>query len=410
MKSLFKRKSLTFLWIAVFLVGGFFVSTGLAAASDSTSTVGDLGALKAALNDSNIKTINISAGTYELTEQLNIDRPVSINGQGLVTLKTSNTLWSSVDGYKHLVLIESGTQSNPVSISNITLDSSNTSGLNTYNNAYGILNGVTIKNSKGAGLTVNGSTIDATGLNISGSNWGSINIDPGFGVLTPSVLVLKNSDLSDALKIWSDGKNVTNVATIAVNADDYILKEGSTGKYWVKTIIKTVNDENSLKAALSDSSVSTIIIGNDFPVSQQIVISRPVTIDGDNKIISKNTGVDSKTWQSGNAYIFQVYKTEGVIIKDIILTGGNAALFINNSEATLSGKIDVSDNGFGGIESSYGSVLTIASDANLVNSSEAYGNPTLWEDGIVGGTVSGFNGTINKTIKPTQIQYYLKPD
>jgi hypothetical protein len=75
-----------------------------------------------------------------------------------------------------------------------------------------------------------------------------------------------------------------------------------------------------------------------------------VTINGNNKTITF-TG-DETGWQ-GN-YVLHVYNTTGVTIKDIKLTGGDAALLVNGSEVTLTGAIDVSGNEFGGIESSKG--------------------------------------------------------
>lgn len=166
----------------------------------------------------------------------------------------------------------------------------------------------------------------------------------------------------------------------------------------------TVTDQTTLIEALANVDVGTILIGNNIHVTEKINITRPVTIDGTNRSISM-TGNDPVVWNSPSAYVFQVYGTTGVIIKDIKLTSGNAGLLINGSTATLAGTIDVSGNGFGGIESS-GSTLTV-SGATLVNTTEDYALPTLWEDGTTGTTVIGFTGTKNTTIKPSQVQYYL---
>ncbi|MFA4941553.1 MAG: lamin tail domain-containing protein, partial [Patescibacteria group bacterium] len=105
-------------------------------------------------------TVNVAAGIYEFSEQFNIAKPLSIVGQGEVIFKSVNASWSTINGYKHLLGIYAGTMENPVSISNIIFDADGKShAINTYNNAYGILENVTVKNGKGAGIIVNGSTI-----------------------------------------------------------------------------------------------------------------------------------------------------------------------------------------------------------------------------------------------------------
>jgi hypothetical protein len=174
----------------------------------------------------------------------------------------------------------------------------------------------------------------------------------------------------------------------------------------------SVTDEASLQTALASSTVSAITIANSFPVDTKIIISRPVTIDGGNNTITFSTSTPT-TWH-GN-YVFEVYNTSGVTISNIKLTGGNAALLVNSSTVTLTGAIDVSGNGFGGIESSKGGGLTtlpslIVSSSTLTNTSEAYGLPTIWED-LVTGTVTGFpaSGTSSPSVKTGQVQYYLNP-
>ena len=171
-------------------------------------------------------TVELAAGIYELSSQLAITRPVTIIGsdQGIVTLKATGT-WSTVNGYKHLLEISAGTSEKPVTISNITIDANLIShAVNAYNNAYGILNNVTIKNGKGAGLTVNGSTIKATNLNTSGNAWGAVNVDPGSGVTVPSIFNLDgNGVLGENIQIWSDGEHVNSTATVSVSAGGYTL-------------------------------------------------------------------------------------------------------------------------------------------------------------------------------------------
>ena len=101
--------------------------------------------------------INIAAGTYLITSKIIVDKNISIEGQGTVTLMANNASWATDNSGKHLIGIYGGTDTSPVTISNITMNcNSQSHGLQAYDNAFGNLNNVTINNSKGAGLIVNG--------------------------------------------------------------------------------------------------------------------------------------------------------------------------------------------------------------------------------------------------------------
>ncbi len=170
-------------------------------------------------------TIDIAAGTYELTQQLNITTPLTLNGIGSVTVKAvTDTLggWPTDNSHKHLIKFAAGDASNPITVNNITFDADGESaGINTYDNAYLILNDVTVKNSRNAAMIVNGSTVTATNFNTTGNSWGAVNVDPGSGVATPSVFTLVSGTLSEAGQIWSDGSHVEEAAptaTVTVNA------------------------------------------------------------------------------------------------------------------------------------------------------------------------------------------------
>ncbi len=150
---------------------------------------------------------------------------------------------------------------------------------------------------------------------------------------------------------------------------------------------QTVNDQDSLKAALANEEVTTITLSSDINTTEKINITRPVTIDGKGHTIKyvgtfgSNQSSDNTIWSG--IYILQVYKTSATI-RDIKLTGGNAALLVNGSNVKLEGTIDVSGNGFGGIELSQGagveatSKLNVDNNANIVNTSDSENRPTLW--------------------------------
>ena len=148
-----------------------------------------------------------------------------------------------------------------------------------------------------------------------------------------------------------------------------------------------VNDEDELKAAISNEEIDTIIIEKDIDTTSKITITRPVYIEGNNHTL-RYTGTfgaenskDNTVW--GGIYVLQVYKTNATI-KDIKLTGANAALLVNGGNVTFEGTIDVSGNGFGGIELGQGKGVTeipklaLGNDAEIKNSTEKDNAPTLW--------------------------------
>ncbi len=148
-----------------------------------------------------------------------------------------------------------------------------------------------------------------------------------------------------------------------------------------------VKNEDELKAAISNEEIDTIIIENNIDTTSKITITRPVYIEGNNHTLrytgtfGENNSRDNTVW--GGIYVLQVYKTNATI-KDIKLTGANAALLINGGNVTFEGTIDVSGNGFGGIELGQGKNVTeipklaLGNEAEIKNSTEKGNAPTLW--------------------------------
>lgn len=307
-------------------------------------------------------TITIPAGIYDLTSELDITNPVTIVGQGSVTLLANNVAWDTTNNGKHIIGIYGGTASSSISLSNLIIDcNSQCYGLNTYNNAYGILNDVTVKDSKGAALTVNGSTIVATNLNTSNNAWGAVNVDPGLGVTTPSVFTLNSGTLAESKQIWSDGRNVTDTATVTVNAPGYrIYKVAGTPSalFWASkpltTGVSLIGEDTStvystIQAAIDAASDDDAVVLNaDTTTTTQINVNKAITIDGNGHTLSPTF---AKTDNSNNSAIGITHPD--VTIKNLIEDGtaGTNLHGINIYESTgvnLDG-VTVSNNGHSGV-------------------------------------------------------------
>ncbi|KGP74699.1 hypothetical protein [Pontibacillus yanchengensis] len=171
-------------------------------------------------------TIELAAGTYKLSEQLTLEKNTSIVGEGDVTVQAEDARnWSEANGSKHLLLV-SGAEA---SVKNVTFDAAGTYGVNTYAEVDLTLENVSIQNSKGAGLTVNGSTVEATNLQTSGNGWGAVNVDPGSGVTTTSSFTMNSGSLNEEAQVWSDGSNVTQEADVQVTLPEAFKKKTIEG-------------------------------------------------------------------------------------------------------------------------------------------------------------------------------------
>lgn len=172
----------------------------------------------------------------------------------------------------------------------------------------------------------------------------------------------------------------------------------------------TVNNQAELKDAIAKQDVSTIILGQDIKTTEKINILRPLTIDGNHHkmeyvgTFGSSGSKDKTVW--GGIYVLQVYKTNATI-KDITLTGGNAALLVNGANVKLVGTIDVSGNGFGGIELGQGqnvasnAHLSLGTGTTIVNTTETSDKPTIWVPEDSTNAVLEING-VKRTLSENQ--------
>lgn len=166
-----------------------------------------------ALNDTELKegaTI-VLLEDQEASALFNITKDVTIDGNG-------NKITAD-EGMTNSHLMQAFGAS--VTLKNVTLDCAGVAkGLHIYNNNQSggendvvTLENVTILNSAGSGMTVNGAKVNATNLTIKGSAWEqSIDVSKGGSVTTPSQLTLDSADgLKDTFAIVEDGGTTATV-------------------------------------------------------------------------------------------------------------------------------------------------------------------------------------------------------
>ena len=195
-----------------------------------------------------------------------------------------------------------------------------------------------------------------------------------------------------------------------------------------------VKTADELYNYLEGSEVTEVKLMNDIETTHKINVTSDKIIDGNGYKITyvgtfsdgnkNNTvwGSDAEAPYDGGVYVIQAYDAN-VTIKNITLTGGNVGLSANGANLTLEGTIDVSGNGFGGIELTKGAAPTLAvpsltiNNATIVNTTETDKLPTLWTDNLTTEEVESmnieYNGvkvavTCDKEVgKPLQVQLFL---
>lgn len=161
------------------------------------------------------ETILLPVGKYELSKQLTINVPVTLQGIFTDTDSTiiiaSSENWTGSDGSsKHLISI----QSNGATLKNLVVEGSQSptdgsgSGINVYTATDVTLDDVISRNNKAAGLIVNGSTVTATNFRTSGNAWYGVNVDKGQGVSNEPVFTIGSGcSFAEAVAVVSDDVN-----------------------------------------------------------------------------------------------------------------------------------------------------------------------------------------------------------
>lgn len=161
------------------------------------------------------------------------------------------------------------------------------------------------------------------------------------------------------------------------------------GTWWAQTPLgaltssATVNTAEDFFAALADPAITEINLSANITLATKVFITKDsLIINGNGHTITLPT----KTWWWGTTdqrgellggdYIFQVFESSNVSIKNLTFEWGDAAMLVTNSTVTVSA-IKILNPDVGGIEVKWSSVVTVAGPITEI------GNPgaILWVDG-----------------------------
>ena len=336
----------------------------------------------------NLEVINLQKGTYETDHVIVVDRDVTINGnENIIRYVGETGSWSGGSGDNYVLQV--------------------------YNAE------ATIKDlgftGASAGLLVNASKVTLEGtIDVSGNTFGGIEVSKGVGegLEMPHLTVAKGASLVNNNEsitnptIWED--KVDNCVTTELTKIEDAKEGEDQNFYFNQSPIVDVDTLEELETALNNNKIITINLTSSFTTDHSILVSKPVTINGNGQTITF-TGTSGKWREDTENYVVKVYNTE-VTIKDLTLTGANAALLVNSSDVVLEGAINVDGNAFGGIEVSKGTAEGLENPSlDITNATlehkEVLENPTVWEDGvndcIIGGNLVKVTG-----VKVGQVFYF----
>jgi|GEM_PF-1411418 len=456
---------------------GYAILTGTASYKDQEITsasiaieishdkyVATLNDLKAALENTDVDTIYLTADIENIPSSVIVDRKVTINGWGH-WLKFKG-LENATDGVDDGLIVEAADTEITCLNVDAGLENPNswvgTYAIHVYNTTGVTLESVIATGGNG-GILVNGSGVtlqsDDSGdsVQLFGNGFGGVEVSKGTGLETQSVLTIadqtgfiNDTEAYGQPTIWlvnGQGSIVNNSSVKLTSSTDVV--EGQTQYYLDDThaVAPTdadVSDIDMLRAALANEDIKTINITDDISdIDSTLIADHAVTINGKhhkltftnalntldngerqgllveandvtiNDLTVQMAGDDDGQWTG--VYGIQVYNAKGVTLKGVAASGADGGILVNASEVKLQGTIKIGGNEFGGIEVSRGegeglSNSTLTVTGVLVNDTEAYGQPTIWL--VKGqGTVTGAfvpKKTIEKQINEstTQTQYY----
>lgn len=421
----------------------------------SVANVTDLPGLKTALKDTSIKTINITKSIDKINEIIEVNRKVTINGNDkmLSFTKDINEIPSNqnpeVGTARNGLLITndgSGTEIDDLKVEMTHKEGwKGVYGIQVYDSTRVTLNNVSSSGGDG-GILVNGSEVTLTGtVDVSGNEFGGIEVSKGKEVdsdnlkLTVNGTVTYYEESKTKPVIWIDGYACTDntVELGGLEEGVIVFAEGNTLEggtvcvgnqhqyFYTDPTVADVSDLKELNSALEDESIKKINITESIEdINEIIEVNRKVTINGNGKVLTftddinksegpvkngiliTNDGSGTKidnlivkmhhedNWQG--MYGIQVYNATGVTLKDVSSTGADGGILVNGSIVTLTGKVNVSGNEFGGIEVSKGEEPDLDNPILNVNGTVTYAQetetkPVIWIDGLkCGENLGGF--------------------
>ena len=307
-----------------------------------------------------------------LSAQLNLPDGVTLDGGGhSLSVAGSVETWPTENGSKHLL----ATGSNTV-IRNLVLNCKDKAyGMVAYQDQTVRLEQVSILDSAGIGLTVNGSTVTAVDLNIYGSQVGSVNVDGDGAQFT-----LESGKLEDALQIWSELEALT-----AVTAPASFHAYGAAGFYtWAEADAAQVLQQlSTVPPQLTELTMLT-----DQTVEGDLAVPEGITLIVPDGVQLRATGDISGTIKDENGATLIYSATQLRALADTINAEETKNTY-RNATVRLMDDIDLSGENWTPISGNGGNMngLTLDGEGHTISGMTVVGTGSL---GFIGSNASSF--------------------
>lgn len=373
--------------------------------------------LKDAVSDPEIKVITVT-GEITAEEVLSIERSVTIKGNSNAKSEKSTITFDNIDGIEIVNAGNVTLEDIEVNVINNQIGWQGIYGVQAYGSSKVTLNNVAVTGADG-GIIVNGAEAALAGVvDVSGNEFGGIEVSKGVGLetmpkLTGTAENLKNdSESPENPTVWIDKVSELTEAVVKVNGLNSVEKSEKNQMHFFLNpendgTSVTVTDVEGLEEALLNDEIKNITVNGTIDAAEKIKVSRAVSIIGaDNAsivfnntdgfeienagdVMLENISVTVENNESGwqGLYGIQAYGASNVTLNNVTVTGADGGILVNGAEIELAGVVDVSGNEFGGIEVSKGvGVETMpkltGTAENLKNDSESAANPTVWIDKV----------------------------
>ncbi|AZB44576.1 hypothetical protein CEF21_21075 [Bacillus sp. FJAT-42376] len=338
--------------------------------------------------------IHVSGGTYELSKQLLIMKPITIKGEGNVAISPKSD-FTATESYENNLISINGV-AGQVKLENLTIRNAKASGINVFESQNVKLKNVHSSHNGAAGLIVNSSIVEADEFYTIDNKWYGVNVDkgsnPSSSTLVTSFKFLKGS-ISEETQIISDKGNVS---VTAEGFEEY--KIGGTSKvFWTsygqpRTKGAIINNTvyPTLETAVQAADEDAVIHVNEgtYELPKQLLISKPVTIIGNGEVVLKPKAdykasagyennlvsingvagavkLENLTIQDALGSGINVYESNNVKLKNVRSLNNNEAGMIVNSSVVEAEDLRTNGNKWYGVNVDKGSN---PSNPNLVTS------------------------------------------
>lgn len=174
-----------------------------------------------------------------------INKDITLDGNGM-SITANGTKPSDSN---HIILVTAS----GATVQNLTIDVNDkaTSGIQVYGAQAVTLSNVSIKDSAGAAVIVNASSVTATKLTTIGSEWGGVNVDNGDGTTTSASFTLMSGTVES---IYTENSNSQQTATIIIEGgtvrEVYNHKDGTANN--------SITIKNGYIGSVDDKSIGNI--------------------------------------------------------------------------------------------------------------------------------------------------------